>query len=833
MEGEEIKSSAHYSDEEELQEKEATLKSYLESGKYDIKKLLPPPKPLLPKALMPSEPAFQAQNIPFVRLGDFIGTEEAEPQALPVDKSQFPARFPPDTTFRSLFESSKLVYERNSSQEGFNSNTCNLKTLLTTSHGSQNPMLFDSIDPYHRPTDQTLIFESRFESGNLSMASKLSESEYNLLLQNDINSKGHTQWFFFRVSNTRAKQSVKFNILNFAKADSLFNHGMKVAVYSMKSADREGVGWTRGGSDIMYYPNGIRRGAKSYYTLTFTFTFSYSFDIVYLAYSIPYTYTQLQQSLDNFEKDPETSQYFNRKTLCRTLGGNPCDYLTITNKGTIEEVKSRRSVVFSGRVHPGETVGSWMMHGLLEFLLSSHPEANALRQNYVIKVLPMLNPDGVINGNYRCSLVGADLNRRWKSPVQVLHPVIYNFKRLIKSTASNYNIDLICDMHGHSRKKNIFIYGCNISKSPQTCKIFPYIVSKVSPVFSFQYSRFGVQKSKESTMRVALFKELKVPTIYTLEASFCGGDMGSFKGLHYTTEALKRMGRDIARSLLVIARSSKMPAPLAPKRTVKKIKGAVGASASQMEIPDESGLKELDPEVLLDEMMHNEELLHNGEAEDSSSGSDSEPSEDNLEVEELKDYIPSLSLKKKPKPKSKPKPAPQPRVMRQPTRKKCNKCGQDELPGHTCPEAPPPPKRKPVGIRTYYNIAGKRVHDQATQTPLSFYPKMAKIRAETQGDFRGSLKEDSKTPTSLETKSDQTSKLEKNNERKSISSTIRRSFFSEIPKKDLESNRSSASSLRRSANHSLMSPQEGLSSTTLGVYSKSKNSISLSPNVSK
>jgi hypothetical protein len=28
----------------------------------------------------------------------------------------------------------------------------------------------------------------------------------------------------------------------------------------------------------------------------------------------------------------------------------------------------------------------------------------------------MLNPDGVINGNYRCSLAGVDLNRRWKFP---------------------------------------------------------------------------------------------------------------------------------------------------------------------------------------------------------------------------------------------------------------------------------------------------------------------------------------------------------------------------------------------------------------------------------
>ena len=42
------------------------------------------------------------------------------------------------------------------------------------------------------PDDKTLIFESRFESGNLLAAVKLSDSEYDLILQNDINTNGHT-----------------------------------------------------------------------------------------------------------------------------------------------------------------------------------------------------------------------------------------------------------------------------------------------------------------------------------------------------------------------------------------------------------------------------------------------------------------------------------------------------------------------------------------------------------------------------------------------------------------------------------------------------------------
>lgn len=40
--------------------------------------------------------------------------------------------------------------------------------------------------------DTTLKFESRFESGNLLAAIKLSATEYDLILQNDINTNGHT-----------------------------------------------------------------------------------------------------------------------------------------------------------------------------------------------------------------------------------------------------------------------------------------------------------------------------------------------------------------------------------------------------------------------------------------------------------------------------------------------------------------------------------------------------------------------------------------------------------------------------------------------------------------
>lgn len=52
------------------------------------------------------------------------------------------------------------------------------------------------------------------------------------------------------------------------------------------------------------------------------------------------------------------------------------------------------------------------MEGMLDFLLDlNNEEAKYLRSVCIFKIVPMMNPDGVIHGNYRCSLSGVDLNR--------------------------------------------------------------------------------------------------------------------------------------------------------------------------------------------------------------------------------------------------------------------------------------------------------------------------------------------------------------------------------------------------------------------------------------
>lgn len=102
-------------------------------------------------------------------------------------------------------------------------------------------------------------------------------------------------------------------------------------------------------------------------------------------------------------------------------------------------------------MHPGESNASYIMHGILDYLVSDDEGARYLRNNFVFKIVPMLNPDGVIIGNYRCSISGQDLNRQWITPLSKIHPEIYAVKLMIKKTLESRDIIMFCDIHGHSR----------------------------------------------------------------------------------------------------------------------------------------------------------------------------------------------------------------------------------------------------------------------------------------------------------------------------------------------------------------------------------------------
>ncbi len=70
-------------------------------------------------------------------------------------------------------------------------------------------------------------------------------------------------------------------------------------------------------------------------------------------------------------------------------------------------------VLLVGRQHPPEVSGAVAMRAFLEVVFSETELAARYRERFRIIAVPLLNPDGVITGNWRGNSAGADLNRDW------------------------------------------------------------------------------------------------------------------------------------------------------------------------------------------------------------------------------------------------------------------------------------------------------------------------------------------------------------------------------------------------------------------------------------
>ncbi|XP_076221062.1 cytosolic carboxypeptidase 1 isoform X2 [Nomia melanderi] len=412
---------------------------------------------------------------------------------------------------------------------------------------------------------KSLCFYSAFESGNLRKAIQIGLREYDLILTPDVNSGSRHQWFYFMVRNMDANVPYTFNIINCEKANSQFNFGMKPILFSVTEAVQGRPGWVRTGTDICYYRNYYQRPAKgrNYFTISFSVTFQHENDICYLAYHFPYTYTQLMVNIWKWSRKVSPNTYFRAETLCETLNGNESPLLTITSMDSKSNPIQNRKVVFlTSRVHPGESNASWVMHGTLEALLSNNTYASSLRDDYVFKIVPMLNIEGVVNGCNRYGLTNEDLNRRWSNPNRVLHPVIYHTKGLMEycTRVLQRPPHVFVDYHGHSRRKNVFLFGCSRSGSwsaadrakpdqPVQYLMLPHLMQRISPAFALPLCSFKVERNKESTARVAIWRQLGVSRSYTMETSFCGCDQGALAGLHLDTKHLKAVGQDFCQAL--------------------------------------------------------------------------------------------------------------------------------------------------------------------------------------------------------------------------------------------------------------------------------------------
>eukprot|EP00906_Rhabdomonas_costata_P020802 RCo030266 len=418
---------------------------------------------------------------------------------------------------------------------------------------THNRVVFDRASKAKQPAgDQRqlgshLVFSSEFECGNLQRATQIFAQEYDLDLSADC-SEGvepelsrvlphgsPCQWYYFSVVNVTAGWYT-FNLHGFYKPASLYNTGLRPYMYSKKAKC-----WKAVGENVCYFKHRTRkRKQMDVYVLSFRVQLQDPRDVVFFSYCFPFTYGDLLFYLRTLEEASAKQHFYvlKRKTLCETVQKRKCEVLTLKRSLTAAQKEQRRQrkqprkyIVFTCRVHPGETNSSWIMKGILDFLTSNKATSRQILSTHSVICIPMLNPDGVALGHYRCDSNGFDLNRVWKNPHPELHPTVYHAKQLLLKLQAKGQISYFFDLHGHSRKEKLFAYGCSGAKGfhspcshrfPHEEKVLPLIMSKLYREFSFPASRFAVSRRKEGTARVVCWAELGIPLAYTLEASFGG-----------------------------------------------------------------------------------------------------------------------------------------------------------------------------------------------------------------------------------------------------------------------------------------------------------------------
>lgn len=396
--------------------------------------------------------------------------------------------------------------------------------------------------------EDILKFDSKFESGNLSKVFHFGGNTYHCILEYDVD--GSCQWFYFKFYKTYSNRKYDFYISGFPKENMVFSSGYKIFVYSEKRAELENISWYRSGYNYSFAQTYKCDSEVKRSTFHFEIEFPYDEDVCYFCLSIPYTYTDLLRNIEVWKS--LAPNVFKSDTLCKTICGRDVPILKITSESSLFTEDEKKYILITGRIHPGETTGSEVLHGLIDFLLSDNEYSKYTLLNTIVVIIPMISIDEVVNGISRTSMFGDDLSRCWENPSFERHPVLKHIKLLVEKMLKEREILLYIDFHGHIALNNTFIYGCpnnDDTKLKNSEKIFPRILSFICPKFSWENCQFSYPKLRTGTGRTVLRKTFNIINSFTMETSFCGIRTGIDTGFLFNIKLWREIGHDTCKAI--------------------------------------------------------------------------------------------------------------------------------------------------------------------------------------------------------------------------------------------------------------------------------------------
>lgn len=225
-------------------------------------------------------------------------------------------------------------------------------------------------------------------------------------------------WFFFQIEGA-AGRKITFEIRNAGESWGDWHH-----IHPVISFDLER--WERVEEVFAHHQFGILR-----------FSHTFRSDKAWVAYCFPYSLSDLLRWIEGHKSSPHLVV----ERIGESEKGRPLLLLTITEGG---EERGKGGVWVTARHHSGETPGSFVCEGMMEFLLSNHELAREARRRLVFKFVPTVDVDGVCEGFYGKNRPPVDFNRDWRS---LKRPEIRAIKRAIDEWAGRGEYLMFLDLH--------------------------------------------------------------------------------------------------------------------------------------------------------------------------------------------------------------------------------------------------------------------------------------------------------------------------------------------------------------------------------------------------
>lgn len=252
---------------------------------------------------------------------------------------------------------------------------------------------------------ENFAMDKNFSGGNILLDGKKQDVVY---IRPDL-SDTSTDWFYWNFKATSdVDRTVTFKLINTGNK-SLNLISASGAAYS---TDEENWSFI----------------SESAYKSEFTYTFKAG-QTVHFACTIPYVLSDLESYIEKVK-----ANYKNVKVsaLCTSEQGREVPLFTIGNE------ESGKAIVFTSRHHCCEASPSFLLEGLVDYISEEMPAE--ILDNYCFYIVPMMDVDGVENGDQGKQRIPHDHNRDYEEK-------IYNSVRALTDFAADKNVVAFMDYH--------------------------------------------------------------------------------------------------------------------------------------------------------------------------------------------------------------------------------------------------------------------------------------------------------------------------------------------------------------------------------------------------